>query len=94
MADTGAPVLIDEWQLGLAVWDRLRKAVDEDARRFLLAGSAVVAPGGRIPLRRGPDRQPRDAPALDRRARPRRTAVSHARIQQVLSALKQAHPIG
>ncbi len=44
------PVLIDEWQLAPAVWDRVRKAVDEDARggRFLLAGSAVVAPGVRI----------------------------------------------
>ncbi|WP_415856244.1 ATP-binding protein [Sinomonas sp. G460-2] len=45
-----SPVLIDEWQLAPAVWDRVRKAVDDDARggRFLLAGSAVVAPGVRI----------------------------------------------
>lgn len=44
------PVLIDEWQLQPAVWDRVRKAVDEDARggQFLLAGSAGVAPGVRI----------------------------------------------
>jgi predicted AAA+ superfamily ATPase len=44
------PVLIDEWQLAPAVWDRVRRAVDEDAHggRFLLAGSAGVAPGVRI----------------------------------------------
>ncbi|GAB7002596.1 DUF4143 domain-containing protein [Nocardioides sp. AN3] len=45
-----SPVLIDEWQLAPAVWDRVRRAVDEDARggRFLLAGSAGVAPGVRV----------------------------------------------
>ncbi len=45
-----SPVLIDEWQLAPAVWDRVRKAVDEDARdgQFLIAGSAVVALGVRI----------------------------------------------
>ncbi|MCA4135661.1 AAA family ATPase, partial [Arthrobacter sp. M4] len=45
-----SPVLIDEWQLAPAVWDRVRKAVDDDARggQFLLAGSAVVGPGVRI----------------------------------------------
>ena len=44
------PVLIDEWQLEPAVWDRVRAAVDEDnaGGRFLLAGSASVAPGVRI----------------------------------------------
>ncbi len=44
------PVLIDEWQLEPSVWDRVRKAVDDDASggRFLLAGSAGVAPGVRI----------------------------------------------
>ncbi len=44
------PVLIDEWQLEPAVWDRVRKAVDDDASggRYLLAGSAGVAPGTRI----------------------------------------------
>ncbi|MGH9091450.1 MAG: ATP-binding protein [Acidimicrobiales bacterium] len=44
------PVLIDEWQLEPAVWDRVRTAVDDDATggRFLLAGSAGVAPGVRI----------------------------------------------
>jgi uncharacterized protein len=44
------PVLIDEWQLEPAVWDRVRTAVDEDntGGRFLLAGSAGVAPGVRI----------------------------------------------
>lgn len=44
------PVLIDEWQLEPTVWDRVRTAVDEDntGGRFLLAGSAGVAPGVRI----------------------------------------------
>lgn len=44
------PVLIDEWQLEPPVWDRVRMAVDEDSTggRFLLAGSAGVAPGVRI----------------------------------------------
>ncbi|WP_062464014.1 ATP-binding protein [Demequina soli] len=42
-----APVLIDEWQLEPAVWDRVRRAVDDDSTggHFLLAGSAAVAPG-------------------------------------------------
>jgi hypothetical protein len=45
-----APVLIDEWQLEPQVWDRVRRAVDDDSTggRFLLAGSAGVAPGVRI----------------------------------------------
>ncbi len=44
------PVLIDEWQLEPGVWDRVRRAVDDDLTggRFLLAGSAGVAPGVRI----------------------------------------------
>jgi len=44
------PVLIDEWQLEPRVWDRVRRAVDDDSAggRFLLAGSAGVAPGVRI----------------------------------------------
>lgn len=44
------PVLIDEWQLEPATWDRVRRAVDDDPRggRFLLAGSAGPAPGARI----------------------------------------------
>lgn len=44
------PVLIDEWQLEPSVWDRVRRAVDDDPSggRFLLAGSAGVAPGIRI----------------------------------------------
>lgn len=44
------PVLIDEWQLEPSVWDRVRRAVDDDPSggRFLLAGSAGVAPGVRI----------------------------------------------
>lgn len=42
--------MIDEWQLEPYVWDRVRKAVDDDATggRFLLAGSAGMAPGVRI----------------------------------------------
>jgi predicted AAA+ superfamily ATPase len=45
-----APVLIDEWQLEPSVWDRVRRAVDDDSTggQFLLAGSAGVAPGVRI----------------------------------------------
>ncbi len=44
------PVLVDEWQLEPSVWDRVRRAVDDDGTggRFLLAGSAGVAPGVRI----------------------------------------------
>lgn len=44
------PVLIDEWQLEPSIWDRVRRAVDDDGtgERFLLAGSAGVAPGVRI----------------------------------------------
>lgn len=66
IAQVPPPVLIDEWQLQHAVWDRVRKAVDEDTAggQFLLAGSAAVAPGVRI-LRRGLDRQPHHAPTCD-----------------------------
>ncbi|MFT4035566.1 MAG: DUF4143 domain-containing protein [Patulibacter sp.] len=41
------PVLIDEWQLEPAVWDVVRRAVDDTSggSRFLLAGSASVPPG-------------------------------------------------
>lgn len=44
------PVLIDEWQLLPSLWDRVRRAVDQDPRggRFLLTGSASPAPGVRI----------------------------------------------
>lgn len=44
------PVLIDEWQLQPAVWERVRIAVDgnREGGQFLLAGSAGVAPGVRI----------------------------------------------
>ncbi|MGV0745151.1 ATP-binding protein [Mycolicibacterium sp. XJ870] len=47
---TPRPVLIDEWQLAPSIWDRVRRAVDDDPSggRFLLAGSAAVAPGVRI----------------------------------------------
>lgn len=50
VAQVPTPVLIDEWQLEPAVWDRVRQAVDDDPAggRFLLAGSAGVAPGVRI----------------------------------------------
>jgi predicted AAA+ superfamily ATPase len=45
-----APVLLDEWQLEPSVWDVVRRAVDDDSSggRFLLTGSAEVAPGVRI----------------------------------------------
>ncbi|WP_278236136.1 DUF4143 domain-containing protein [Isoptericola sp. AK164] len=44
------PVLVDEWQLEPPVWDRIKRAVDDDLTggRYLLAGSAGVAPGTRI----------------------------------------------
>ena len=44
------PVLIDEWQLEPQIWDRVRRAVDDGSGggRYLLAGSAGVAPGVRI----------------------------------------------
>jgi predicted AAA+ superfamily ATPase len=44
------PVFVDEWQLAPTVWDRVRRAVDDDPAggRFLLASSAGVAPGIRI----------------------------------------------
>ncbi|MCL2594348.1 MAG: DUF4143 domain-containing protein [Promicromonosporaceae bacterium] len=44
------PVFIDEWQLEPPIWDVVRAAVDDDRTggRFLLAGSAGVAPGVRI----------------------------------------------
>lgn len=50
IAQVPPPVLIDEWQLVPAVWDRVRSAVDEDnsGGRYLLAGSAGIAPGVRI----------------------------------------------
>lgn len=51
VADADPPVFIDEWQLEPQVWDRVRTAVDVDPKfggRFLLAGSAGVAPGTRI----------------------------------------------
>ncbi|MFT4187848.1 MAG: DUF4143 domain-containing protein [Aeromicrobium sp.] len=43
-------MLIDEWQLEPQTWERVRRAVDADAigGRFLLAGSAGVAPGVRV----------------------------------------------
>lgn len=46
-----SPVLIDEWQIVPQSWDTVRHAVDQDPTgggRFLLAGSAGVAPGIRI----------------------------------------------
>lgn len=51
-----APVLIDEWQLVPSVWDRVRRAVDADRTggRFLLTGSAGVAPG--VPIHSGAGR--------------------------------------
>lgn len=50
VAEVEPPVFIDEWQLEPQVWDRVRQAVDADPTtggRFLLAGSAGVAPGTR-----------------------------------------------
>lgn len=44
------PVFVDEWQLVPAVWDRVRKSVDDDSEggQFLLAGSAGVGTDVRI----------------------------------------------
>ncbi|MCL2090971.1 MAG: DUF4143 domain-containing protein [Micrococcales bacterium] len=49
VVDEPPPVLVDEWQLVPSVWDAVKRAVDADATggRFLLAGSAGVAPGVR-----------------------------------------------
>lgn len=43
-------VMIDEWQIVPAVWDRVRRSVDDGAAggRYLLTGSAAVPPGTRI----------------------------------------------
>ncbi|WP_342767041.1 ATP-binding protein [Acidipropionibacterium virtanenii] len=51
VADLEPPVFIDEWQLEPQVWERVRRSVDDapyDGGRFLLAGSASLAPGVRI----------------------------------------------
>lgn len=44
------PVLLDEWQLVPPVWDRVRRAVDEDQTggRFILTGSAHTPSGTRL----------------------------------------------
>lgn len=50
ITQSATPVLIDEWQLEPPVWDRVRRAVDDDQAggRFLLTGSAGVPSGVRI----------------------------------------------
>ncbi len=51
VTDLDPPVFVDEWQLEPHVWDRVRQAVDDGPTaggRFLLAGSAGIAPGTRI----------------------------------------------
>lgn len=50
ITEAAPPVLIDEWQLEPAVWDRVRAAVDDNRAggQFLLAGSASLAPGTRV----------------------------------------------
>jgi len=50
VAQVRPPVLVDEWQLEPSVWDRVRKAVDDDPTggRYLLTGSATVARGVRV----------------------------------------------
>ena len=44
------PIFVDEWQMVPEVWGVVRRSVDQDGSggRFLLAGSASVAPGTRI----------------------------------------------
>lgn len=46
--DRPPPVLFDEWQEHKPIWDKVRRAVDEDAApgQFLLAGSASPKEGG------------------------------------------------
>ncbi|MGL5929892.1 MAG: hypothetical protein ACRCY8_13240 [Dermatophilaceae bacterium] len=64
-----APVLIDEWQLVPAVWDRIRRAVDRNSSggQYLLTGSAGVTPEAPGALGSGTDRPPADAsPGLQR----------------------------
>jgi len=50
VTDGASAIFIDEWQLVPDVWDVVRRAVDDGAEpgRFLLAGSAGIAPGTRI----------------------------------------------
>lgn len=50
VVDRPPVVLIDEWQIEPSLWDRVRRAVDADPSggRFLLTGSAHVAPDVRI----------------------------------------------
>lgn len=50
MTRAAGPVLVDEWQLLPAVWDRVRRAVDDpdSDTQFLLAGSAGLPRGTRI----------------------------------------------
>lgn len=45
-----SPVLLDEWQFVLAVWDQVRRAVDDDPSggQILLAGSAQVPSDARV----------------------------------------------
>ncbi len=56
ITQSSPPVLIDEWQLQPAVWDRVRRSVDADnsGGRFLLTGSAGAAPG--VPIHSGAGR--------------------------------------
>jgi len=50
IAQATPPVLIDEWQLEPAVWDRARRLVDQDPTggRLLLTGSAGLTRGVRV----------------------------------------------
>jgi predicted AAA+ superfamily ATPase len=50
IATMAPPVFVDEWQLEPEVWNTVKRAVDADrsGSRFLLAGSAGIAPGIRI----------------------------------------------
>lgn len=65
-----APVLIDEWQLVRAVWDRVRRAVDEDRTggRFLLVGAGRRGCWCAHRLWSGSYRDAHAAPALVRQA--------------------------
>jgi predicted AAA+ superfamily ATPase len=50
VAGLASPTLIDEWQLVPAVWDAVRREVDNNrsAGRFIMTGSASPAPEARV----------------------------------------------
>src|SRR5262245_25907866 len=53
LLEEAGPVLLDEWRHAPAVWDAVRRAVDDGTPPgpFLLTGSAAPANGGKDPER-------------------------------------------